>query len=365
MKLSRPGPCGPAGTPRISRPFKQLSRSRGQVTHVILTRSPLNPPPKTGAGPFDLHVLSTPPAFVLSQDQTLQTKPNPNPNRPGPVQQKPEKKQPRTQPDTPHNPPTPRKPQPNKGPSTRITRRHEKHRTEKNNTRKPPANTSKNTANTNRKPGTTRPPPQHSRKPGDAHTPNPTTNPDHSQNRTTQEPGARRRTPDPPPTKRKQATDPPPTKRKQAARARRPRTPEPPATRHPPQQAGAERTRNTGNPRSPRKHDGQARTTPKKERNPNPPAKTTNTKHDTLSRSQTTHPPGLHDPHPRTASSRKRSRSIGQPHVRSRFRTGAGGNRSPTTFQSSASVGSLDLSIPARAGENITHRRGGGQTERR
>lgn len=25
--------------------------------------------------PFDLHVLSTPPAFVLSQDQTLQTKP--------------------------------------------------------------------------------------------------------------------------------------------------------------------------------------------------------------------------------------------------------------------------------------------------
>jgi len=25
----------------------------------------------------------------------------------------------------------------------------------------------------------------------------------------------------------------------------------------------------------------------------------------------------------------------------------------------------LDLSIPARAGENITHRRGGGQTERR
>jgi hypothetical protein len=24
--------------------------------------------------PFDLHVLSTPPAFVLSQDQTLQTK---------------------------------------------------------------------------------------------------------------------------------------------------------------------------------------------------------------------------------------------------------------------------------------------------
>ena len=77
MKLSRPGPCGPAGTPRISRPFKQLSRSRGQVTHVILTRSPLNPPPKKKTGPFDLHVLSTPPAFVLSQDQTLQKNQSP------------------------------------------------------------------------------------------------------------------------------------------------------------------------------------------------------------------------------------------------------------------------------------------------
>ena len=33
-----------------------------------------------GAFPFDLHVLSTPPAFVLSQDQTLQTKtPGTNP----------------------------------------------------------------------------------------------------------------------------------------------------------------------------------------------------------------------------------------------------------------------------------------------
>ena len=31
-----------------------------------------------GALPFDLHVLSTPPAFVLSQDQTLHRKPDPN-----------------------------------------------------------------------------------------------------------------------------------------------------------------------------------------------------------------------------------------------------------------------------------------------
>ena len=37
---------------------------------MLLTRSPLEYP-ASGAFPFDLHVLSTPPAFVLSQDQTL------------------------------------------------------------------------------------------------------------------------------------------------------------------------------------------------------------------------------------------------------------------------------------------------------
>jgi hypothetical protein len=52
--------------------FPGLSRSGGQVTHVLLTRSPLVYP--EGALPLDLHVLSTPPAFVLSQDQTLQQK---------------------------------------------------------------------------------------------------------------------------------------------------------------------------------------------------------------------------------------------------------------------------------------------------
>jgi hypothetical protein len=50
--------------------FPGLSQSQGQVTHVLLTRSPLEYPPKR-AFPLDLHVLSTPPAFVLSQDQTL------------------------------------------------------------------------------------------------------------------------------------------------------------------------------------------------------------------------------------------------------------------------------------------------------
>ena len=54
--------------------FRCLSQSEGQITHVLLTRSPLVYPPK-GALPLDLHVLSTPPAFVLSQDQTLHRKP--------------------------------------------------------------------------------------------------------------------------------------------------------------------------------------------------------------------------------------------------------------------------------------------------
>jgi hypothetical protein len=48
---------------------------------VLLTRSPLTSPALwtsdessvrcNGIGSFDLHVLSTPPAFILSQDQTL------------------------------------------------------------------------------------------------------------------------------------------------------------------------------------------------------------------------------------------------------------------------------------------------------
>ena len=43
----------------------------GQVGHALLTRSPLSPPGKARWIPFDLHVLSTPPAFILSQNRTL------------------------------------------------------------------------------------------------------------------------------------------------------------------------------------------------------------------------------------------------------------------------------------------------------
>ena len=60
-------------TSGISPSFLGLSRSSGQVTHVILTRSRLCPGPKPGSS-LHLHVLSTPPAFVLSQDQTLRKK---------------------------------------------------------------------------------------------------------------------------------------------------------------------------------------------------------------------------------------------------------------------------------------------------
>ena len=58
----------------ISTCFQVLSPSDGQVTHVLLTvrhsfLSVEQAPVKEKA--FDLHVLGTPPAFVLSQDQTL------------------------------------------------------------------------------------------------------------------------------------------------------------------------------------------------------------------------------------------------------------------------------------------------------
>ena len=50
--------------------------------------------------PFDLHVLSTPPAFVLSQDQTLQTKPTkPGPNQPQTASQNPQSVQQSRKPD--------------------------------------------------------------------------------------------------------------------------------------------------------------------------------------------------------------------------------------------------------------------------
>ena len=57
----------------ITRGFPRLSQRMGHVTYALLTRSPLTTISITQkSGSFDLHALATPPAFVLSQDQTLQ-----------------------------------------------------------------------------------------------------------------------------------------------------------------------------------------------------------------------------------------------------------------------------------------------------
>jgi hypothetical protein len=68
----------------ISTGFPVLSRSSGQVPHVLLTRSPLSTRASPGFS-FDLHVLGAPPAFVLSQDQTLHRDLRPSPGLAGGV----------------------------------------------------------------------------------------------------------------------------------------------------------------------------------------------------------------------------------------------------------------------------------------
>src|SRR6185436_17981234 len=50
--------------------FPEAIPKKGARSHALLTRPPLSP-----KGSLDLHVLSLPPAFVLSQDQTLKLKP--------------------------------------------------------------------------------------------------------------------------------------------------------------------------------------------------------------------------------------------------------------------------------------------------
>ena len=56
----------------ISASFPAFCSCTGQVAHVLRTRTPLV---INGIAtimlPYDLHVLSLPPAFILSQDQTL------------------------------------------------------------------------------------------------------------------------------------------------------------------------------------------------------------------------------------------------------------------------------------------------------
>ena len=72
---SKSGGCPPNVTSGISSPFSELSRASRQITHVLRTLAPLNLQNiATLEIPLDLHVLSTPPAFVLSQNQTLRRK---------------------------------------------------------------------------------------------------------------------------------------------------------------------------------------------------------------------------------------------------------------------------------------------------
>ena len=71
-----PAPCDAVVLCGISTAFAALSPCKGQVAHALLTRPPLKHlsfSPKTfqSMSPLDLHVLGTPPAFVLSQNQTL------------------------------------------------------------------------------------------------------------------------------------------------------------------------------------------------------------------------------------------------------------------------------------------------------
>ena len=65
--------CLPKMLCGISSRFQLLSPTEGQVAHALLTRSPLshNLKQASSCASFDLHVLGMPPAFILSQDQTL------------------------------------------------------------------------------------------------------------------------------------------------------------------------------------------------------------------------------------------------------------------------------------------------------
>ena len=69
-------PCGTVVSCGISTAFAVLFPTERKVAHALLTRPPLkhteiHPKTSSSMSPLDLHVLGTPPAFVLSQDQTL------------------------------------------------------------------------------------------------------------------------------------------------------------------------------------------------------------------------------------------------------------------------------------------------------
>ena len=59
----------PVGHIRYYPQFPETIPKQRVRSHVLLTRPPLSP-----KASFDLHVLGLPPAFILSQDQTLKLK---------------------------------------------------------------------------------------------------------------------------------------------------------------------------------------------------------------------------------------------------------------------------------------------------
>ena len=68
-----PSPCGIVVLCGISRCFHLLSPCMGQIVHRVThpSAAEMFSVQALRTSPLDLHVLSTPPAFVLSQDQTL------------------------------------------------------------------------------------------------------------------------------------------------------------------------------------------------------------------------------------------------------------------------------------------------------
>src|SRR5690606_21197001 len=79
-KPFHPPPCGEKSYPVLAPVSRAYPRVRGRLlTCYSPVRRSCTP---EGALPLDLHVLSTPPAFVLSQDQTLHQRPKHQPPHP-------------------------------------------------------------------------------------------------------------------------------------------------------------------------------------------------------------------------------------------------------------------------------------------
>ena len=88
-KTFHTNPCGPASYPVLASVSQGYPRAMGRLLTCYSPGRRSSTP--EGAFPLDLHVLSTPPAFVLSQDQTLHRKPlrtTPPPKNSSKAQQK-------------------------------------------------------------------------------------------------------------------------------------------------------------------------------------------------------------------------------------------------------------------------------------